>query len=121
LQDSQKNIYKKLLGLVGENKACKYLKKHGYKILTRNFSTRFGEIDIIASKDKKIIFIEVKTRKDDAFGCPAEAVTIEKQKKIILVATNYLQKMQKQESECRFDVIEVENGKINHIIDAFCC
>ena len=122
MQNTQKNFYKKLLGGIGERKAERYLKKNKYKILAKNYTTHFGEIDIIAkSKEEEIIFIEVKTRKDDYFGRPSEAVNKIKQEKYVLVAKEYLLKTKNQEAKCRFDVIEVENGKINHIIDAFWC
>ena len=121
MQNSPKNFYKKLLGKVGENKAVNYLKKEGYKILETNYKTHFGEVDIIAKTKDTIVFVEVKTRKDDAFGAPSEAVNRKKQEKYRLVANEFLLKNNFLENKCRFDVIEVENGKINHIIDAFWC
>ena len=120
MQTSQKNFYKKLLGRIGENKATNHLKKLGYTILDRNFTTRVGEIDIIASDGEFIVFVEVKTRKDDSFGAPSEAVTKQKMVKYYKVATEYLIKNAIDNLPVRFDVIEVEKGKINHIIDAFC-
>ena len=62
-------------GKLGENIACNYLKNKGYQILARNFRTRWGELDIIATYKNKLIFIEVKTRKSADFGSPFEAVT----------------------------------------------
>ncbi|MBE5756747.1 MAG: YraN family protein [Clostridiales bacterium] len=121
MQDTPKNFYKKLLGRVGENKAVNHLKKEGYKILKTNYKTRFGEADIIAEKDETIVFIEVKTRKDSAFGAPSEAVNRTKQEKYKKVAEEFLLKNRFLERNSRFDVIEVENGEINHIIDAFWC
>lgn len=119
MQNSPKNFYKKLLGLTGENKAVKYLKKLGYKILERNYKTKLGEIDVIALDKEYTVFIEVKTRKDDSFGLPSEAVDKRKRQKYKLVATQYLIERDLYHLPSRFDVVEIENGKINHILDAF--
>lgn len=119
MQIAQKNFYKKFLGRLGEKKAEEYLRKRGYKILALNFKTHIGEIDIVAKYDGVIVFVEVKTRKNDAYGSPAEAVNRQKQQKYFKVATEYLKKNKLVDAECRFDVIEVEEDKINHIKDAF--
>ena len=119
MQIAQKNFYKKLLGRAGEVKASKFLKKLGYAILETNYRTRVGEADIIARDRNAVVFVEVKTRSDQAFGLPSEAVNQRKQEKYFKVATEYLVKNQLTDCECRFDVIEIENGQINHIIDAF--
>ena len=119
MQFAQKNFYKKLLGKVGEEKAVKYLKKQGIKILARNYKNAFGEIDIIAKDGEYTVFCEVKTRTGDAFGNPAEAVDFRKRQKYAKIAAAYLLSKGLTDSACRFDVIEIENEKINHIIDAF--
>ncbi len=120
MQIAQKNFYKKFLGRAGEIKTAEFLKKKEYKILATNYKTHFGEADIIAKDGEVIVFIEVKTRSSDAFGEPSEAVNRKKQEKYFLIAKEYLQKNQLLDAECRFDVVEIENGQINHIIDAFC-
>lgn len=71
----------KNMGLWGEDKAVEFLKVKNYTILVRNYHSRFGEIDIIARKQNTIIFVEVKTRKNTAFGFPAEFVDYQKQQK----------------------------------------
>ena len=119
MQIAQKNFYKKFLGRAGEVKAAEFLKKKGYKIITKNYKTHVGEIDIIAEDGEEIVFIEVKTRIDDAFGAPSEAVTEKKIRKYEKVATEFLLREKKLDALCRFDVIEIEDGKINHIINAF--
>ena len=64
------------LGNKGEDLACEYLIKNGYEILERNkHFSKLCEIDIIAKYKNKIVFVEVKTRKTDAFGMPMEAIT----------------------------------------------
>ncbi|MBR5900158.1 MAG: YraN family protein [Clostridia bacterium] len=117
---AQKNFYKKLLGRAGEVRAANFLKKKGLEIIETNYKTRVGEIDIIAKDKNAIVFIEVKTRSDDGYGAPAEAVDRKKREKYFKTATEYLVKNEQTESECRFDVVEINNGEINHIIDAFC-
>jgi len=119
LQIAQKNFYKKLLGRVGEQKAAEYLEKKGYKIIEKNYKTHVGEIDLIACDGQDIVFVEVKTRSSDAFGLPSEAVDSKKQEKYYKVADEYLLKTKKKDLSSRFDVIEIENGQINHIINAF--
>ncbi|MBQ7317541.1 MAG: YraN family protein [Phascolarctobacterium sp.] len=81
------------LGKFGEDFACSYLQKQGYKILYRNFRCRLGEIDIIAVKNDVLSFIEVKTRRqsNSTYGMPREAVNQAKQKKIYRCAELYMQ------------------------------
>ena len=119
MQIAQKNFYKKFLGRAGEVKAAEFIKSKGYKIIKTNYKTALGEIDIIALDGDVLVFIEVKTRSSDEYGAPSEAVNIKKQEKYYKTATYYLQREKKLNSPCRFDVIEIENGQINHIIDAF--
>lgn len=119
MQIAQKNFYKKLLGRIGEGKAQEYLKKQGYKILEKNFKTHIGEIDLICQDGEDLVFVEVKTRIDDVYGMPSEAVDERKQRKYFLVATEYLVRNKKTDCKCRFDVVEIENSKINVIKDAF--
>ncbi len=81
---------RKELGNFGENYVSNYLKNLGFKIISRNYHTKYGEIDIIASKDDKIHFVEVKTRKSLLFGTPEEAYSLRKQDRIIKTALSYL-------------------------------
>ncbi len=109
----------KTLGKYGEIKAQQYLKKNKYKILKTNFNCKLGEIDIIATKNNIVIFIEVKCKSSKKFGLPREMVTLNKQNKLKLVATYYLQINKAFDKNCRFDVIEVFDDEINHIKNAF--
>ena len=118
---AQKDFYKKLLGRLGETQAEKYLKKVGYKILEKNYKTNIGEIDIIAKEKEVIVFVEVKTRSSNNYGNPSQAVDKKKQKKYQKVAQEYLVKSGQMDKNCRFDVVEIENKKINLIKDAFWC
>lgn len=115
---------KRKIGNIGEKYSCKFLKKQKYKIITTNYNTKFGEIDIVAEKDNYIIFVEVKTRKEGGMYTPSLAVTRSKQEKIFKTAYLYL-KEYPQNKNIRFDVMEVIHQnkkvvKINHIKNAFC-
>ena len=117
---------KKELGNWGEDKAAAFLRRKGYRILERNYSCRFGEIDIIAGKGEIIAFVEVKLRKNDSFAEAREFVTYSKQKRIISTAQMWMLQNNSQ-LQPRFDVIEIyaPHGAssfrltINHIEDAF--
>jgi putative endonuclease len=107
------------IGYDGEKLAAQHLKNHGYEIITTNYHCRFGEIDIIASKNGFLVFFEVKLRSSTFFGTPASAVTKTKQKRLIEAALHYLGVSQIQDKQPRFDVIEINNNEINHIENAF--
>jgi len=107
---------RKELGRRGEELAVEYLKRKQYKILCCNYSSRLGEIDIIARNSGDLVFVEVKTRSTDAFGSPAAAVTRRKQQQIIKVAQLYLQSKKLEESSVRFDVVSVIIDKYNQKI-----
>ncbi|MDE6189903.1 MAG: YraN family protein [Clostridia bacterium] len=106
-------------GIEGENTAVKYLKKSGYKILERNFSVKTGEIDIIAQDKNYIVFVEVKARESLKFGSPIESVTRQKVRSIVRTAQCYLRRKNMNNAYCRFDVIEVLRGEVNHVKNAF--
>lgn len=93
-------------GSKGEDFVADFLRKKGYKVVARNYKTRFGEIDVIARDAKFLVFTEVKTRDEKSLGHPLEAVTIQKQKKIILAAQSYIQKFGCS-LQPRFDVAAV--------------
>jgi putative endonuclease len=111
------------LGDQGEDLAATALKKQGYKILERNYVTPLGEIDLIARHKGILVFIEVKTRKSDRFGTPAEAVHPAKQAKLRRLADYYLKQQRLGDVAVRFDVVAITmkdgNPAINIIQDAF--
>jgi len=111
-----------LFGSAGESAAAAYLKKNRYKILGQNYSCRFGEIDVIAQQGKYIVFVEVKTRKNENFAQAREFVTRAKQERIMKAAMLWLQQND-SDLQPRFDVIEVvgegRTQKITHIENAF--
>ena len=119
---------KRSLGNKGENEACRYLKKHGYKILKRNFIAEDAEIDIVAECREATVFVEVKTRTKELMSPkeprPASAVTPEKQRKILKTSKFFPKNPNKA---MRFDIIEVIYSErdprcpveINHLVSAF--
>ncbi len=103
------------IGALGEEAAALALKKRGYKILERNFRSKMGEIDIIAKDGDYTCFVEVRLRKTNDFGSPADTIGIEKQRKIIKTATVYAVKNNIYDTKMRFDVVLINadvNGKI---------
>lgn len=115
----------KYIGDFGECAAEEYLESIDYDILERNFRLKFGEVDIIAEKDGCIVFVEVKTRKNNRFGEPGQYVDYKKQRNIKRAASVYTNI---ETTEMRFDVIEVfyeSRGnnlyvkRLNHIENAF--
>lgn len=127
------------IGNIGEDIAEKYLKKRGWRILSRNFAVRGGEIDIIGYRAGTLVFFEVKTRSNEKFGKPCEAVDAEKLSNIKKTANVFLNayrvggripvfypfgiEAKKNIRKTRIDVIEVylspdgENTRINHFKD----
>ncbi|MCL2508276.1 MAG: YraN family protein [Oscillospiraceae bacterium] len=111
-------------GAWGEIFAARYLRDQGYDIAAANYRSRFGEIDIVASDGRCLVFIEVKARSDGMIAAPGESVDLRKQKKISATAADFLSK-HPTELYARFDVIEVyldrehRLKKIEHIKSAF--
>jgi len=98
-------------GQLGEDIACKALKRDKYKILEKNFRCRQGEIDIIAEDgDGVLCFVEVKARSSDAYGRPEEVVNSYKQKRLTAAAYIYLEKYKVKERDMRFDIVAVDLG-----------
>jgi len=113
-------INKRELGSKKELLAAEYLAGRGYQVLEHNFFCREGEIDLIAKEGAYLVFIEVKYRKDSAFGFPEEAVTPKKQRAIAKAARYYLLKHGYPETvSCRFDVVAMAGNEIRLIANAF--
>ncbi|MGF7082010.1 YraN family protein [Mucilaginibacter sp. UYCu711] len=111
------------LGRHGESLAKAHLEAAGYEILDVNWTHGKAEIDLIAYKDKVIIFAEVKTRTGNGFGEPEDFVDIRKQKLLAYAADEYIY-LKDHQGEVRFDIIAILfndkiNYKLNHIEDAF--
>ncbi len=114
---------KRIKGDIGESYTAKWLKRHRYKVTDTNYSCRFGEVDIIATKGGFICFVEVKTRCVNSVDRPASAVGFAKQRRLITTAQHYLASYP-CELQPRFDVAEVitDGDKVkdfNYIENAF--
>lgn len=112
-------------GATGEKLACRYLRRHRFKILYRNFRGRSGgEIDIVCRDGDTLVFVEVKTRSREDFGRPVEAVGVEQQKRISRGALAWLRMLDDPDILFRFDVVEVvmtadDDPRIELIRNAF--
>lgn len=110
------------LGQAGEDAAAAYLTNSGYTILHRNWRKGHLELDIVATKDKELVVVEVKTRTDTTFSLPQEAVNRQKIRRTVIATDTYL-KMYKIDHPVRFDIVAVigteGNFKIEHIKEAF--
>lgn len=111
---------KRRTGAKYERFAADYLQKQGMVILKHNYRGGGGEIDIIGRDGKYLVFVEVKYRKNEMKGSPAEAVTVFKQQRIRRAARSYLYVYHDEEDiPCRFDVVSILDTKIQWIKDAF--
>ena len=88
--------------------ACLELERLGYQILIRRFRSRFGEIDIIAQDGPFVTFVEVKTKTDGRFGNPVEMVDAQKQRRLVLMAEDYVANQSLHNTPCRFDVVAID-------------
>lgn len=96
-------------GFAKETKALKFLRKNGYRCIARNYTSRYGEIDLIVLRELEVLaFVEVRYRKNLGFGSPAETVSITKQSRIKRTASYFLcQYKEFSTMPCRFDVVSI--------------
>ncbi|MBK8574216.1 MAG: YraN family protein [Elusimicrobia bacterium] len=106
-------------GKEAEELALHHLEKKGYRLKTANYRTKMGEIDLIMEKGENIIFVEVRERKSNAYGTPAESVTSRKQKRIAKAALMFVKENRLANHYLRFDIVSVQNEKITHLENAF--
>jgi len=92
-----------------EAACCRYLKSQGLKLINKNFSCRYGEIDIIMLEKKVLVFVEVRFRKNNNFGGGLASITASKQQKLRKTAELYLQQ-NKQYENARFDVVSMSKN-----------
>jgi putative endonuclease len=104
------SLFRKRLGEEGEERAAGFLSRRGYKILERNYRTPVGEIDLIALHRGTVVFVEVKTRTNEAFGAPELAVTPQKQRRMIKAALSYIKRGKLHQVPCRFDVVAISSA-----------
>ncbi len=113
-------------GRWGERRAVRFLKARGWKIVgERVRAGKHDELDVIAMDGEVLVFVEVKTRKNEDYGRPFAAVNKEKRKRLSRAAISYLKKKNIKPDHIRFDVVEVigepDRGEpeIRHIENAF--
>lgn len=104
------------IGDAGQRKAERFLKKLGYKIIDRNFRSKFGEIDLIAVKEGTLVFIEVKARASDLFGLPEEAVNARKIDHITLAGEYYASLHPELPKSQRIEVVAIRGEDIKLIL-----
>lgn len=113
-------------GRRGENAAAAHLKRHGYRVLERNFTTRRGEVDIVAFRDGVLAFVEVRSQSEPALIDPLATVTRRKQLRVIKAAQGYCtaRGLPREDVALRFDVITVlfsdgREPEVKHVENAF--
>lgn len=113
--------YKKWIGDKGEQIAADYLDELGFQIVERNYNTRYGEIDLVVQKDGELVFVEVKTRSNKAFGLPEASVTPEKLARIENAGLLWLEAHPDSLDNWRIDVIAIllDNNKMVDDIQHF--
>lgn len=121
-----KNVSSYQKGQKGEKRAAAYLRLKGYRVLERNYRVPQGEIDLIVRKGESLVFVEVKTRKDNSHGTALEAVSPLKVRRVSAVAALYLSEYADSYSSCRFDIVTVGPEKnflgllkVRHFENAF--
>jgi len=107
------------LGFLYELRAARLVRARGYRVLARRYRARDGEIDLIARDGDAVVFIEVKARPAAGLGGGADAVTMEKRRRIRRAADAYLQRKAISEAPCRFDIIEFTRAGARYIENAF--
>ena len=95
------------VGKWGEDQAARYLEDKGYKIVARHWTHRIGELDIVATKDVRVVFVEVKTRTNARFGAPEESIGYHKQEKLRRTANVYMLKHRLHNTPYQIDSVAV--------------
>lgn len=116
---ARKDLGNKAFGAYGEARAARWYEANGYAVVARNWRCREGEIDLVAAIGDTIVFCEVKTRRSDAFGAPAEAVGWRKQRTLRRLAAIWLQQHDVHPRCIRFDVASVVGGRLSILEAAF--
>lgn len=100
--------FRKEFGNNGEELAATYLQNKGYNLLQKQWRCVFGEIDIVCEQDQTLVFVEVKSRRDDSYGYPEDSVTRTKRKHLAACAEEYLVEFHKGDVPWRVDVVAIE-------------
>lgn len=118
------------LGERGERYAARLLRRKGHRVLFRGEQNRFGELDLVTiderTPERRLVFVEVKTRRNERAGSPAEAVNAEKQRRLTRAATSFLKTHDLEDHPIRYDIVGIvwpiearRPLKVQHIEAAF--
>jgi putative endonuclease len=112
---------KQIIGQWGENIAAEFYKNRGYTVLGRNVRTPYGELDLIVRNTEGVVFVEVKTRTNTAFGLPEDAVDSKKRAHLLDAARFYLQSNPEYDGDWRVDVIAISGrpGQVGTQVEWF--
>ena len=110
-------------GDAGEKAAEDVLARDGYRVVARKHRCPRGEVDLVLERGELLVFVEVRTRATSVFGAPEETVGVEKQRRIVRAARDFLARWRGPPRGARFDVVAVldrpEGPRVSHIPDAF--
>ncbi|MFY0567193.1 YraN family protein [Archangium lansingense] len=116
-------VDRKEYGDEGEAEAVRFLEARGYRVRARNFSCRYGELDVVAEHGGTVCFVEVRMRSTAVWGDPSHTVSFAKQRKVVKAALHYLLAHGLRDRMIRFDVISVvgrgERATVEHLPGAF--
>ncbi|HWC26602.1 MAG TPA: YraN family protein [Solirubrobacteraceae bacterium] len=106
------------LGRVGERLAREHLERLGYSVVARNYRTRFGELDLIVCDERRLVFVEVKTRRAGALESSLQAVPAQKRRRVRRMAAAWLAEAVDRPRSCelRFDVIGVTVDRDSRLV-----
>ena len=110
---------RRAFGQAGEDRAAAWYRARGYVVLARNWRCREGELDLVVRRGRTLVFVEVKARRTDRFGLPAEAITPTKQQRLRTLARRYLEASDVRATVLRFDVVSILGGRLEVIEAAF--
>ena len=112
-------------GRDGEAEAFEHLRRHGLKLLSKNWRCKGGELDLVMLDGDTVVFVEVRARRHSAWGGAVESVDGRKQQKLIIAASSFLQQQPRwAKHPCRFDVVAINTAdtqasRLNWIRNAF--
>jgi putative endonuclease len=113
------------LGARGEDAAARFLRRKGCKVVAKGYRDRLGEIDLVCVKDRRLVFVEVKTRRNESAGQPVDAVDQQKQRRVAAAAERFIRRHDLQGIPVQFDVVSVvwpehsKQPKITHYARAY--
>ena len=114
---------RRAVGDEGEERAVRFLEARGYRVLTRNFACRYGELDVVAEHEDTLCFVEVRMRSTAVWGDPSHTVSHAKQRRVVKAALHYLALQGSRGRMIRFDVVSIvgrgETATVEHLPGAF--